>query len=169
VTAYRDAGAWGLHRDATGAALPESQSEFKAGARTLTLDGTARLPPFAGLDDEERARIYVPAISAPNLFLNVHPDYVNAHMMFPTGPETVADRLRLACSSRAACRSRRRIWITTSRCGSSPIARTHAIASGNSMACIRENSVMASTCRRSSTAIASARWVRTGLRHARRA
>jgi Rieske 2Fe-2S family protein len=25
----------------------------------------------------------------PNLFLNVHPDYVNAHLMFPTGPESV--------------------------------------------------------------------------------
>ena len=25
----------------------------------------------------------------PSLFLNVHPDYVNAHMMVPTGPETV--------------------------------------------------------------------------------
>jgi Rieske 2Fe-2S family protein len=43
VTAYRDAGAWGLHRDANGLPLPESQPEYKAGARTLTLDGTARL------------------------------------------------------------------------------------------------------------------------------
>ena len=25
----------------------------------------------------------------PNLFLNVHPDYVNSHMMFATGPESV--------------------------------------------------------------------------------
>ena len=25
----------------------------------------------------------------PNLFLNVQPDYVNSHMMFPTGPESV--------------------------------------------------------------------------------
>ena len=25
----------------------------------------------------------------PSLFLNVQPDYVNAHMMVPTGPETV--------------------------------------------------------------------------------
>jgi phenylpropionate dioxygenase-like ring-hydroxylating dioxygenase large terminal subunit len=89
VTAYRDAGAWGLHRDANGAPLPESQPEFKPGARTLTLDGTARLQPFAGLDDVERATPYVPALLPPNLFLNVHPDYVNAHMMFPTGPESV--------------------------------------------------------------------------------
>jgi sn-glycerol 3-phosphate transport system permease protein len=29
------------------------------------------------------------AMLPPALFLNVHPDYVNAHMMVPTGPETV--------------------------------------------------------------------------------
>jgi Rieske 2Fe-2S family protein len=89
VTAYRDAGAWGLHRDAHGAPLPEGLPEFSADARTLTLDGTARLPPFSGLDKAERATLYVPAVLPPNLFLNVHPDYVNAHMMFPTGPESV--------------------------------------------------------------------------------
>jgi len=89
VTAYRDAGAWGLHRDAHGAPRPESEPEFKAGAQTLTLDGTSRLPAFAGLDDAERATLYIPEMSEPNLFLNVHPDYVNAHMMFPTGPESV--------------------------------------------------------------------------------
>jgi Rieske 2Fe-2S family protein len=89
VTAYRDAGAWGLHRNAHGAVLPEAQPEFKPGARTLTLDGTARLPPIASLDEAERATLYVPAVLPPNLFLNVHPDYVNAHMMFPTGPGSV--------------------------------------------------------------------------------
>lgn len=89
VTAYREAGAWGLHRDADGTPLPEAQSEFKAGARTLTLDGTARLPPLSGLNDAERGTLYIPALLPPNLFLNVHPDYINAHMMFPTGPESV--------------------------------------------------------------------------------
>lgn len=89
VTAYRDAGAWGLHRDANGAPLAETRAEFKAGARTLTLDGSARLPPFAGLDEDERRTLYVPFLAPPNLFLNVHPDYVNAHLMFPTGPSSV--------------------------------------------------------------------------------
>ena len=89
VTAYRDGGAWGLHRGAHGEPLAETAPEYQPGARTLTLDGTARLPPFAGLDDAERARVYVPALLPPNLFLNVHPDYINAHMMFPTGPESV--------------------------------------------------------------------------------
>jgi len=82
VTAYREAGAWGLG-DA------ESTPEYKAGAQTLTLDGTARLPAFKDLNDEERKTLYVPAMLPPNLFLNVHPDYVNSHLMFPTGPQSV--------------------------------------------------------------------------------
>jgi Rieske 2Fe-2S family protein len=83
VTAYREAGAWGLAQE------HEGKPEYKAGAATLTLDGTARLASFGGLDEEERKAIYVPAMLPPNLFLNVHPDYVNSHMMFPTGPESV--------------------------------------------------------------------------------
>lgn len=82
VTAYREAGAWGLR----GA---ESTLEFAQQAQTLTLDGTARLPAIATLTEEERRTIYVPAMLPPSLFLNVQPDYVNAHMMVATGPETV--------------------------------------------------------------------------------
>lgn len=82
VTAYRDAGAWGLR----GA---ETAPEYAAGAATLTIDGTARLPAIATLTEAERKTIYVPAMLPPSLFLNVHPDYVNAHMMVPIGPETV--------------------------------------------------------------------------------
>jgi len=82
VTAYRDAGAWGLR----GA---ESRPEYAEQAQTLTLDGSARLPAIATLTEEERRTLYVPAMLPPSLFLNVHPDYVNAHMMVPTGPETV--------------------------------------------------------------------------------
>lgn len=89
VTAYRDAGAWGLRRDGNGAPVAEAKPEFKAGARTLTLDGSARLPAFRALDDDERRTLYVPSLVPPNLFLNVHPDYVNAHLMFPTGPSSV--------------------------------------------------------------------------------
>jgi Rieske 2Fe-2S family protein len=44
VTAYQDAGAWGLRQ------RPEGKPEYKPGARTLTMDGSARLPPFFGLD-----------------------------------------------------------------------------------------------------------------------
>jgi len=74
--------AWGLR----GA---EAKPEYAQGAQTLTLDGSARIPPIATLNDEERRTLYVPAMLPPSLFLNVHPDYVNAHMMVPTGPESV--------------------------------------------------------------------------------
>ena len=83
VTAYQDAGAWGLR------GTPEPRPEYKPGAQTLTLDGSARLPPFRDLNEEERRRLYAADMLLPNLFLNVHPDYVNAQLMFPTGPESV--------------------------------------------------------------------------------
>ena len=89
VTAYREAGSWGLHRDERDGALKEATPEYKAGARTLTLDGTAKIAPFRGLNEAERRTLYVPAMLPPNLFLNVQPDYINAHMMVPTGPESV--------------------------------------------------------------------------------
>ena len=82
VTAYQEAGAWGLRGK-------EAKPEFKRGAATLTLDGSARLPSFRGLNKAERQTIYVPWMLPPNLFLNVQPDYVNSHLMFPTGPQSV--------------------------------------------------------------------------------
>lgn len=83
VTAYQEGGAWGLR------VKPESRPEYKPGAKTLTLDGSARIPTFHGLNEREQNTPYVPWMSPPNLFLNIHPDYVNAHMMFPTGPASV--------------------------------------------------------------------------------
>jgi Rieske 2Fe-2S family protein len=83
VTAYRDAGAWGLRNE------PETTAEYKASAATLTLDGTSRISPFQNLDETQKRVLYIPEMQLPNLFLNVQPDYVNSHMMFPTGPESV--------------------------------------------------------------------------------
>jgi Rieske 2Fe-2S family protein len=83
VPAYQDAGAWGLR------GAPESKPQYQAGAQTLTLDGSARLPAFRGLNEEERKRLYAADMLPPNLFLNVHPDYVNSQFMFPTGPQSV--------------------------------------------------------------------------------
>lgn len=83
VTAYQDAGAWGLRGQ------PEAKPEYKAGARTLTRDGTARLPPFPALNETETENLYAADMMLPNLFLNVHPDYVNSQIMFPTGPQSV--------------------------------------------------------------------------------
>jgi Rieske 2Fe-2S family protein len=83
VTSYQDAGAWGLR------GTLEAKPEYRAGARTLTLDGSARLPAFQGLTEEEKQRLYAAEMVLPNLFLNVHPDYVNSQLVFPTGPESV--------------------------------------------------------------------------------
>jgi glycine betaine catabolism A len=83
VTAYQEAGAWGLQPG------PQTRPEYKDGAATLTMDGSARLPPFSGLNAGERQTLYIADMVLPSLFLNVHPDYVNAHMMVPTGPQSV--------------------------------------------------------------------------------
>ena len=83
VTAYQDAGAWGLR------ATAEARPEYAAGAQTLTMDGTARLPALEHLNETERQTLYAADMVLPNLFLNVHPDYVNSQLMFPTGPHSV--------------------------------------------------------------------------------
>ena len=83
VTSYQEAGAWGLSKE------PSTRPEYKPGAKTLTLDGTSRLPPFENLTQAERQTLYIAEMLPPNLFLNVQPDYVNSHLMFPTGPESV--------------------------------------------------------------------------------
>jgi glycine betaine catabolism A len=98
VTAYKEAGAWGLDERLS------SRPEYRSEAQTLTLDGTARLPALKGLTESEKKTLYRAEMHLPNLFLNVQPDYVNSHLMFPTGPERVrivydwlfeADRLPL--------------------------------------------------------------------------
>jgi glycine betaine catabolism A len=83
VTAYQEAGAWGLR------GAPESKPQYRPGAATLTLDGTARLPSFQGLNESEKQTLYAADMLLPNLFLNVQPDYVNSQLMFPTGPQSV--------------------------------------------------------------------------------
>jgi glycine betaine catabolism A len=83
MTAYQEGGAWGLR------GRPESRPQYKPAAATLTLDGSSRLPPFEQLEEDERNTLYIADMVLPNLFLNVHPDYVNSHVMFPTGPESV--------------------------------------------------------------------------------
>jgi glycine betaine catabolism A len=89
ATLFWDAGAYGLRADAAGNPLQEARVKFKPGAATLTMDGTARIPPFRGLTEEERTNLYQSATFRPNFFLNVHPDYINSHQMLATGPESV--------------------------------------------------------------------------------
>jgi Rieske 2Fe-2S family protein len=89
VPAFWEGGAWGMRYDAAGNLVKELRPRYKSGAATLTMDGTARIPPFKGLTEEQRNTLYVSQTFRPNFFLNVHPDYVNSHQMLPTGPESV--------------------------------------------------------------------------------
>jgi len=89
VPAYREGGAWGLRRDSAGRPRQESLPAFGEGVETLTADGRSRVPAFQALGEAERRLPYQPALLPPNLFLNLHPDYVNAHRLFPLGPGRV--------------------------------------------------------------------------------
>src|SRR5258708_2002540 len=62
VTAYQEAGAWGLRKS--------EKPEYKAGATTLTLDGSSRLAPFSGLNEKQRQTLYIPQTVLPKLCLN---------------------------------------------------------------------------------------------------
>ena len=89
VVADSDGGQWGIKEDEFGNAIEEIGSRYLSGAVTMTMDGTSEIPPFKGLTEEERDIVYTGGVIRPNLFLNVHPDYINSHIMFPTGPESV--------------------------------------------------------------------------------
>ena len=89
VVSDSDGGQWGIKEDEFGNAIEEIGSRYLSGAATMTMDGTSEIPPFRGLTEEERDIIYTGGVIRPNLFLNIHPDYINSHIMFPTGPESV--------------------------------------------------------------------------------
>ena len=89
VEQYWEGGAWGIREDANGNLAPELSREYMPGAKSLTLDGSSMLSPFKGLNEAELATLYTAGVVPPNFFINVHPDYLNTHQMFPTGPESV--------------------------------------------------------------------------------
>ena len=59
---------------------------------SMTVDGKRCAPPFKGLTDEERARVYYYTLF-PGAFLSFHPDYVMAHRLIPLA----IDRTRIVC------------------------------------------------------------------------
>jgi len=65
---------------------------FGAGVESLTLSGRTSRPPLPGLRPED-ARQYYGDVLRPNVFLNLHPDYVVIHRLQPEGP----DRTRIIC------------------------------------------------------------------------
>jgi glycine betaine catabolism A len=59
---------------------------------SLTISGRACAAPLPGVSGEDLQRVYYYAIF-PNLLLSLHPDYVMAHMLWPSAP----DRTRITC------------------------------------------------------------------------
>jgi len=66
--------------------------EFRAGARTMSVDGAASREYLPGLNEEQRNLVLYYTIY-PNLLLSLHPDYVMAHRLWPLG----VDRTRVVC------------------------------------------------------------------------
>ena len=57
-------------------------------AVSVTMSGGAVGRPIAELPVEDRRRAYYYSFQ-PNMLLSIQPDYVNSHLMFPTGPTSV--------------------------------------------------------------------------------
>ncbi len=66
---------------------PDNQevATFREGARTFTLSGTTKRPPFAGLDERDRVT-YNGELILPNTWINFLPDFVQIRSLWPLGP-----------------------------------------------------------------------------------
>jgi Rieske 2Fe-2S family protein len=62
------------------------------GMESLTVSGKTNRPPLAGLRNQDK-RAYYGDVFKPNVFLNLHPDYVVAHVMTPIA----VDKTRVDC------------------------------------------------------------------------
>ncbi len=67
-------------------------ADFADGVESLTATGKTARPPFRDLRTEDLRRYYG-MVLRPNVFLNLHPDYVVIHTLWPQGP----DRTRVTC------------------------------------------------------------------------
>jgi Rieske 2Fe-2S family protein len=61
-------------------------ADFAGGVRTLTPSGTSNRPPLPGLLPEDHHRYYG-AMLFPNVFLDMHPDYVVLATLRPQAPD----------------------------------------------------------------------------------
>lgn len=64
----------------------DNGADFADGIRTLTPTGTSNRPPLPGLWPEDHHRYYG-AMLFPNVFLDMHPDYVTLAMLQPAAPD----------------------------------------------------------------------------------
>lgn len=67
-------------------------ADFVEGVASLTPDGTTARPLLRDLRPEDRRRYYGMTLR-PNVFLNLHPDYVLVHTLWPQA----ADQTRIVC------------------------------------------------------------------------
>jgi Rieske 2Fe-2S family protein len=73
----------------TGGQTMSRTQRLAPGKVTLTMDGTTNVPFFRDLTEEERSTGYTASVLRPNLFINIHPDFIHTHRMLPTGPTSV--------------------------------------------------------------------------------
>jgi Phenylpropionate dioxygenase and related ring-hydroxylating dioxygenases, large terminal subunit len=73
---------------------------------SMTIGGERCAPPFSGLTEHERARVYYYTLF-PGAFISFHPDYVMVHRAVPLAIDRYAHHLRMVFPSR----SRRRAGI----------------------------------------------------------
>jgi Rieske 2Fe-2S family protein len=67
-------------------------ARFAPGLEAFSMSGKRARPPLPGLEEADRAR-YIGLILLPNLLLNLLPDHVVAHTLWPEAP----DRTRVVC------------------------------------------------------------------------
>lgn len=67
-------------------------AQFSEGVTSLTVDGTTNRPLLPGLAPQDE-RTYYGFVLLPNVFVNLIPDHVVIHVLWPEGP----DRTRVTC------------------------------------------------------------------------
>ena len=86
---YWTGGAWGIREDEKGNLIPELGPEYADRAKTMTMDGTSKIPSFRHLTDEEKNKPYNSLVLQPSLIMFVSPDHLHTYTMLPTGPDSV--------------------------------------------------------------------------------
>lgn len=83
--------------DVTGRHFNGGPMGLKEGYNTLTVSGVTSNPPLPGISAEEKRMVHYFNVY-PNFLFSLAPDYVMAHYLWPTGPETVYIETEWFCS-----------------------------------------------------------------------
>jgi glycine betaine catabolism A len=90
--------------------------DFVDGVRSATMSGTTPRPPFPGLSEEDRRRVYY-YVLYPGNFFSFFPDYVTFDWFIPMGPERtrLVFELYVDGSERDPATDAMEFWETTNR------------------------------------------------------